>query len=164
MNFSGQLARNILSGLLLLLFVATTALAFLTYSGTIAQRGHFWAFAVEHHLWIMAGMAGTALVVGIIIAQMFSWEIEKKEKDTLHILGVVLLFLNREEREVIHFLVKSEGSTSQSEIARLPHMNRVKAHRTLQKLQERDILTVIPHGKVRKVILKENIFSLLKKE
>ena len=72
-----------------------------------------------------------------------------------------MLFLSREEREIVNFLVENKGITTQAEIARLPHMNRVKAHRSLQKMSQKQIIELIAHGKIRKVHLKENILQLL---
>ena len=49
----------------------------------------------------------------------------------------------------------------QAEIARLEGMGRVKAHRALQKMQEKNLVEIIPYGKIRKIILKDNIRNSL---
>ncbi len=71
---------------------------------------------------------------------------------------MLLLFLGQEEKEIIEHLVAMDGMSSQADISKLPSMNRVKAHRSLQKMQEKNIVEVVPpHGKMRRIHLNENI-------
>jgi len=76
-------------------------------------------------------------------------------------LDMILVFLSKEEREIINFLVEKNGTSTQADISRLPGMNRVKAHRSMQKMQEKNLLDITAHGKVRNVALKQNIMNTL---
>jgi uncharacterized membrane protein len=152
--------RNLSFALLTILLIAVTLIAFMTYRPS-ENANKYLAYAVLHHTEIMAGLIGIALIFGFFFSQLFYSEIQRKRQDSKSILAVVLLFLNQEERSIINFLVQRKGMTTQAEIARLPHMNRVKAHRSLQKMQEKQLIALVAHGKVRKVQLKENILQLL---
>jgi uncharacterized membrane protein len=132
----------------------------MTHNAT-AGGNAYWSYAVMHHTEIMAGLIIISLLLGFLTSQFLYEEVQRKKRDTKDIHEVVLLFLSREEREIVNYLVEHNGETTQAEIARLPHMNRVKAHRSLQKMQERQLLEVVPHGKIRRIILRKNILELL---
>lgn len=74
-----------------------------------------------------------------------------------------MLFLNKEEKEIIKYLVEKKGETTQAEISRLPGLNRVKAYRSVQKMQQKKLIEVVSHGKVRKIKLRKDILCILKK-
>ncbi|MBT4539374.1 hypothetical protein HOC32_03760, partial [Candidatus Woesearchaeota archaeon] len=99
-----------------------------------------------------------------ILSTLSKKEIKKSKKETKSLLETLFLFLSSEEKEIIDFLIKNEGKTSQAEISRLPNLNRVKAYRSLQRMQEKDIIEIIPHGKIRKIYLKNNILTMLSKD
>ncbi len=160
-NIQTKLLRNISFAILTLLLIALSAIAFMTYRSDILIFGQNLSFAVQHHTAIMAGLLIISILFGFATSQIFYAELQRKKKVSQSILGVVLLFLSREEREIVNFLVENKGITTQAEIARLPHMNRVKAHRSLQKMSQKQIIELIAHGKIRKVHLKENILQLL---
>ena len=118
-------------------------------------------FAVEHHGWIMfAGMV-VAVLFGYFWSLVLYKEIEKEEKKTQNVLDIVNVFLGEDEKMIIKFLLDSNGKTTQSEITRLNGMNKVKAYRSLQKLQKKGIVLIRPHGKVRYIMLKEELKGIL---
>ena len=59
------------------------------------------------------------------------------------------------------YLVQHEGSARQSDIARLDNMNRVKAFRTLQRLESRGLVEIAAHGKIRQISLKPHVLHML---
>lgn len=159
-NIHSRVIRNLSFSLLAILLIAVTVIAFMTYNADASGNEHL-SFAVRHHTGIMAGLLIVSILFGFFSSQFYYRELQRKKQDSKNILEVVLLFLNREEREIVNFLVEQKGITTQAEIARLPHMNRVKAHRSLQKMEEKQLIELVPHGKIRKVHLKENILQLL---
>ena len=98
---------------------------------------------------------------GFYTSKVLYSKLKKRTKTSKSILDVVLLFLGEDEKSIINFLVEKKGQTTQAEISRLSNMNRVKAHRSLQKLQVKQLIDIVSHGKVRKIKLKENIYDLL---
>lgn len=159
-RLKGKIIRNTsfiaLSAILVLLLL----LAFMTYTVDPGANAYT-AYAVLHHTEIMAGLVVIAVVFGFALAQRFYAAIEQEREGSRDILSIVLLFLSQEEKAIVNHLVQQGGSTNQAEIARLHGMNRVKAHRSLQKMQEKRIIELIPHGKIRKVHLKENLREML---
>lgn len=144
-------------GAVLLVFMV---FAFLTYTtGPVANP--VIAYAVHHHVEIMAVLVIAAVAFGFALAQRFYRAYEKEREGSQDILGIVLLFLSAEEKAIIQHLVERGGTTNQAEVARLPGMNRVKAHRSLQKMQEKRIIELVPHGKIRRIHLKDNLRDML---
>jgi uncharacterized membrane protein len=60
-------------------------------------------------------------------------------------------FLSNEEREVLRLLLERGGMTTQSEIAKLPGMSRLKAHRIVRRLSDRSIIYAEKHGKINMI-------------
>jgi uncharacterized membrane protein len=162
MENRSRMTRNILFGALLSILLVVVIIAFLTYNNATTDGA--WGFFVKHHMAIMGGLVLISIIFGFASAQVFYAELQQRQKDSRKILEVVLLFLSKEEREIVNYLVEQEGITTQAEVARLPSMNRVKAHRSLQKMQEKQLIDLTSHGKVRKVKLKENILQLLQEK
>ena len=137
---------------------------FITYlhkDVTSANPLIFWT--VENHLTITVALVLISAFLGYISSSITYKQLNKTKKESKKLLEMLFLFLNNEEKEIINHLVKQNGLSSQAEISRLPEMNRVKAFRTLQKMQEKDLIDVTAHGKVRKINLKENISNILLK-
>ncbi|MFH1133248.1 MAG: hypothetical protein V1735_02045 [Nanoarchaeota archaeon] len=157
--------RNAGIALLCALLLLVVGMAFMTYDNErLADASPFLAWAMRNHLWIMAGMVFVSVAFGFVFSAVLYGEARRRRQESRTILDIVLLFLGKDERAIIHFLVKNKGETNQREISRLPGMNRVKAFRALQKMQEKRIIEVIPHGKVRIVKLTGNILSTLLEE
>lgn len=155
--------RNLSFAVLAMLLVLVTVVAFMTYNADPTKRD-LTSFAVRHHMEIMGASVLIAVIFGFVSSKLFYAEILKEKQETRSILGIVLLFLSREERAIINLLVQNKGYTSQAEIARLPNMSRVKAHRSLQKMEEKQLIDIVPHGKIRKIHLKQNIVEMLSEQ
>lgn len=130
----------------------------------ISTTSKLFRFAIEYHIIILVVLVVIAVAFGFLWASMLYNQIEKKEKETRSILDIVVQFLNNEEKQILNYLVNNKGSTTQAEIARLPSMNRVKAFRALQKMEDKRLIEIIPHGKVRKIMLKDNILETVSKK
>ena len=127
----------------------------------LTNMNPFVLFAVENHTSIMVGSILASTVFGFLWSHTLYAEIKKKKRSSITILDTVLLFLGDEEKAIIDFLVAQGGGTTQSEISRLPGMNRVKAFRSLQKMEGKRLIDITHHGKIRKIALKEEIFNVL---
>lgn len=68
--------------------------------------------------------------------------------------------LSTDEKRIVHELVNRNGSMLQSQISRMPEMGKVKAHRTVRKLQRKDIITVTANGKTNKISLTDHIQNM----
>ena len=162
-QYSTRTVKNVNLAVLIVLLIALGALSFMTHNVPINSNVYL-TFVIAHHNDLMLGLVIVSLVLGFLTAQYLYSELRQKEKASQDVLGVVLLFLSGEEREIVNYIVKKGCETTQVEIARLPGMNRVKAYRSLQKMQEKQLLDIVPHGKLRKVRMKQNILALLIEE
>ncbi|MFC1648142.1 helix-turn-helix transcriptional regulator [Nanoarchaeota archaeon] len=148
--------------ILTLLLIAVIVLAFISFdSRFVSSDNDLLAFAVQNHMWIMVVLVLISVAFGFYTSKFLYKEIRERAKTSQNILEVVMLFLGEEEKGIINFLVEKNGETTQAEISRLPGMTRVKAYRSLQKIQEKQLIDIIPHGKVRRIKLKENILNTL---
>lgn len=135
-------------------------ITFLHQNSTSKNPFIFWT--VKNHLSLTVVLIFLSAVLGYLPSAITYRHLTKTQKESRTLLGSVLLFLNQEERAIINHLVQQKGLSGQAEISRLPGMNRVKAYRSLKRMQEKNLLEIMPHGKVRKVALKENILQMLK--
>src|SRR3989338_1934417 len=110
---------------------------------------------LENHFVIMVILVITSLIIGLVWSQLLYAEVEKKEKDSKKLLEIILMFLGDEEKKIMSYMIQNNGVAAQADIARLPNMNRVKAFRILQKMQQSNLIEIIPHGKVRNIQLQK---------
>ena len=119
----------------------------------------FWM--VENHLSITIILIIFSGFIGYLSSTLTYKQVITTKKESKKLLEMIFLFLNNDEKEIINCLVQNNGAIGQAEISRLPNMNRVKAFRSLQKMQEKNIISIATHGKIRKVLLKDNILNIL---
>ncbi|MBR9699387.1 hypothetical protein GOV09_02940 [Candidatus Woesearchaeota archaeon] len=154
--------RNLGFFILVILLVSVSFLAVIIYGvKDLATVSPFLAFAVQYHVVIMMVLIVVSVAFGFFWSHALYSEIRSREKTSRKIMDVVLLFLGTEERKILNFLVEKDGKTTQAHIARIEGMNKVKAFRSVKKMQDKQIVDVVSHGKVRQVLLKENILDIL---
>ncbi|MBS3132825.1 hypothetical protein J4470_01690 [Candidatus Woesearchaeota archaeon] len=118
-------------------------------------------FAIQYHMVILIALILISVLYGFLWSSLSYHEIMKKKKTSKSILETVFLFLSPAEKGIIQFLMQKKGLITQAEISRLPGMNRVKAFRLLRNMRNKNLVEIIPHGKIRRVMLKENIMDTL---
>ncbi|MBS3165496.1 hypothetical protein J4444_00080 [Candidatus Woesearchaeota archaeon] len=121
----------------------------------------FWI--VGNHLSITIGLVIISGFIGYISSTLTYKQFVETKKESHELLEMLFLFLNKDEKEIINYLVKNKGTTEQAEISRLSGMDRVKAFRSLQRMREKNLIDITAHGKIRRVTLKENILNMLTK-
>jgi len=157
-NFYRKTGIVLLSFLLLaVLWVANVTHA----NRNISNPNPFIHFAIQNNFVILIVLVMASVAYGFLLSSISYFEIKRKKQDSEAILKTVFLFLNADEKNMIEFLVKHKGETTQAELSRLPGMSRVKAFRLLQKMQGKNLIEIIPHGKIRRIRVKENIMNIL---
>src|SRR3989344_6572687 len=121
----------------------------------------FWT--IKNHLSITIGLIILSGFIGYISSTLTYKQVTKTKKESQKLLEMLFLFLNKDEKEIINYLVQNKGTTEQAEISRLSGMDRVKAFRSLQRMREKNLIDITAHGKIRRVTLKENILNMLTK-
>ena len=124
----------------------------------VLPSGGLFYFLVVNHLWIMIISMFLSLAYGFTWAIVLLRRVEVEKSTSKDILGIVLSFLNSDESVVIKHLVSNKGASTQANISRLSNMGSVKALRTVQKMQEKNLVEIEKEGKIRRIILKK-IFS-----
>ncbi len=112
---------------------------------------------MEFHIHFMVVMGLFGVLSGLIVYNLMSSTIEKQKQAVRTNMDIIMKFLTAEDREVVRLLLEKEGMTTQSEIARLPGMSRLKAHRIVKKLEERGIIHVEKYGKINMVRMVEEL-------
>ena len=106
---------------------------------------------MEFHIHFMVVMGVFGVLSGLIVYSLMNATIEKQKQTVKTNMDIIMKFLTPEDREVVRLLLEKEGMTTQSEIARLPGMSRLKAHRIVKKLEGRGIVHVEKYGKINMI-------------
>lgn len=117
-----------------------------------------------HHTELMIFMGIFGVLVGASVFYLMSDKVEKKGLEAKAARDLLLKFLSRDDKLIVTELLARNGRIYQSEIAHLPNMTRLKAHRLVGKLEQMGVVMVKPVGKMRSVELKEDLkMALLEK-
>ncbi len=112
---------------------------------------------IQYHVHLMVLMGLFGLGSGLAAYGTLNATFEKEKKTAEANIEIIMKFLNEDEREILFLLNSKQGVTTQSEIARLPGMSRLKAHRIVKKLEDRSIVHVEKHGKVNMIRLADEL-------
>ncbi|VVC02709.1 Uncharacterised protein [Candidatus Bilamarchaeum dharawalense] len=112
---------------------------------------------LTYHMEFMVLMGLFGLFSGIVVYSIMNATLEKQKKVVKTNLGIIMKFLSSDEREIVQLLISKDGMTTQSEIARLPGMSRLKAHRITKKLEGRGIIYVEKYGKINMIRIVEDL-------
>ena len=88
-----------------------------------------------------------ALIVGAGTYYFMSGKVEGKKQDLKNNTGVLLQFLNNDEKKLVNALIESGGKVLQAEVTRLPGMTKIKSHRVVLKLLDKGVIEKIQLGK-----------------
>lgn len=127
----------------------------------LANTNGFFRFLIINHLWIMIITMLVSIGYGFIVAEILTKKVETTQKHSKELVDTIMLFLGKEEKDVISHLLEHNGKSTQSKIAHVKDMGNVKALRTVQKLVDKQLVEVQKEGKMRKVLLKDNIKEML---
>ena len=106
-------------------------------------------------------MGALGIAVGASTFYFMSQKVEHTHGSAKKTGEVVLRFLSREERLIITRLLEEKGKVTQAELTRMQGMNKVKVHRSLAKLAEKDIVILEQYGKTNTVRLQSEIYEAL---
>ncbi len=135
------------------LFLTILTLTTISYFSP-AQEGLVGLFGRFHfEAMVLIGLFGVG--IGLTSFYLLSRELQEKSQTVHHQSQLLLSFLTPLEKECVLFLARNNGETYQSELAKLPNMTRLKAHRIVGKLVDRRIIQVSTHGKANLLILSD---------
>ncbi|MDO8554156.1 MAG: winged helix-turn-helix transcriptional regulator [Candidatus Micrarchaeota archaeon] len=104
-----------------------------------------------YHLHFMVIMGVFGVLSGLVVYSILNSTLEKQKKVVQTNISIIMKFLSPQDREIVHLLTEKDGMTTQSEIAKLPGMSRLKAHRVVKKLEDSGIIHIEKYGKINMI-------------
>ncbi len=102
------------------------------------------------------------IVVGALVYFIVSGDVERKTVALHHNTTIIMKLLNPEERKVIQKIVENHGKVQQIEITYMQGYTKVKAHRIIDSLVQKGILTKETLGKMRLIRMNPELYAILK--
>lgn len=115
---------------------------------------------LTYHMEFMVLMGVFGLLSGLIVYSILNATMEKQKQIVKTNTDIIMKFLGHDEREIVQLLLSKDGMTTQSEIAKLPGMSRLKAHRIARKLEGRGIIHVEKYGKINMIRIVDELKNI----
>lgn len=152
--------RKIVLGIVIIsTFIALTTTIIFVYA--IAGQGqeipNILQPLIKYHIEFMTLMGIFGFLSGIAFYIILNATLEKQKQTAKANLNTLLKFLDKNDKEIIKLLIEKGGMTTQTEIAKINNMGRLRAHRMVRKLEEKGIIHVEKHGKINMVRLTEEL-------
>lgn len=117
---------------------------------------------IRYHVEFMIAIAFVGILVGVALAFLAFDRVEEKAVESKINAEMLLGFLSSDEKKAVSYLIENDGKAFQHELSRIEGMSRLKAHRVVSRLEEKQILLAERHGKANKLKLAEPIYDALK--
>ncbi len=104
------------------------------------------------------------IAIGALIYYLLNEELEKKQKVIEYDTKIILQLLDPNERKVINKIVENNGKLQQIEITYMEGYTKVKAHRIIENLVQKGILTKEKLGKMRLIKMNKDFYEILKEQ
>jgi uncharacterized membrane protein len=101
------------------------------------------------------------ILIGVAVFFFMSSRLEAKNKDLNKITDTLIQFLSKDEKLVVKKLLDNDGKVLQAEISRIEGLGKVKSHRIVQRLVDREVIEVEGFGKTNVIRLNKNIKDTL---
>lgn len=119
----------------------------------------------EQYAQFLTELVPVFIIVGIVIGALvfffMSSRLENKQKDLKNLSKVLVQFLGKDERLVVQKLLDSDGKVLQAELSRTEGLGKLKSHRIIQRLVDRQVVEVEKFGKTNIVKLSKEIKDAL---
>lgn len=118
-------------------------------------------YYITHHIQFMILLAILGIAVGIISYKGFASQVRNIQHSIQVSKDILLKFLDGSERIVINYILDRPNEIiTQANISRIKNMGKVKSHRTIARLVEKNIISLTPHGKTNRVELESELKEL----
>jgi uncharacterized membrane protein len=102
------------------------------------------------------------IIIGALVYYVMNENLEKKQKTIEYNTDVILKLLNPDERKVIRKIVENDSKIQQVEITYMEGFTKVKAHRVVESLVNKGLLTKETLGKMRMIRMNKEFYEILK--
>lgn len=162
MNRNQLLIMSIILCTAIFFFILTMlGISYMSISHGQPASGMVALFITYHiHLMILLGALGISL--GILSFYSFTLQERSVKRSHQNSKSILFRFIDRNERVIIEYLIRNKDKkVTQAHISQLENMGKVKAHRTILKLEEKNILSTTPLGKTKILQLHSDIADSL---
>ena len=111
--------------------------------------------------YILPFMGFIGLLVGTLVFYIMSNKVVQKDQKLKSNTKIILNFLTASEKKIIETLLDNNGKIPQYELSRLPNLNKVKTHRILLNLEQKNIIHKEKLGKINKIVLDKELYDVL---
>lgn len=119
----------------------------------------------EQYAQFLTELVPVFIIVGIVIGALvfffMSSRLENKEKNLKNIAALLVQFLAKDEKLVVQKLLENDGKVLQAELSRTEGLGKLKSHRIVQRLVDRQVVEVEKFGKTNIVKLSKGIKEAL---
>ena len=119
----------------------------------------------EQYANFLTEMIPVFIIVGVVIGALvfffMSSRLENKEKNLKNITELLVKFLAKDEKLVVQKLLENDGKVLQAELSRTEGLGKLKTHRIVQRLVDRQVVEVEKYGKTNIVKLAKGIKEAL---
>ena len=136
-----------------ILFLGFLTLTTISYFSPTQEGIVGWFVRFHFEAMVLIGLLGVG--IGGLSFYVLSRELKEKNQTVRSQSQLLLSFLTPQEKECVLYVAKNHGEAYQSDLAKLPGMTRLKAHRIVGKLHERKIIHISTHGKANSIVLSD---------
>jgi hypothetical protein len=101
------------------------------------------------------------IAIGAIVFFFMTRKIEDKKNDLEKITSTLIQFLNKDEKKIVEKIIEENGKIYQSELSRIEGIGKLKSHRIIRRLEDRNVIEIEKHGKTNIIKLKKEIKDTL---
>jgi hypothetical protein len=109
---------------------------------------------------IISILTSLGVFVGILTYYFLSKSFSKEKEKIFGNVEKTLDFLDKEEKEILIFLIKNKGELNQNNLSNITKIDSVKLHRRLLNLESKGIINKKKSGMTNKIILNEDLIDL----
>ncbi|HSB46472.1 MAG TPA: winged helix-turn-helix transcriptional regulator [Candidatus Bilamarchaeum sp.] len=159
MDIRKQIVLGLLVVSIFIFLVTVLVFVFALYSEGQAVPDVLVPF-LEFHMQFMVLMGVFGIFSGLVVFSIMNSTLEKQKHVVKMNIDIIMKFLGHDDREIVALLLSKDGMTTQSEIAKLPGMSRLKAHRIVKKLEDRGLVHVEKYGKINMIRIVDELKNM----
>lgn len=147
--------------LIMFMIVLFSTIISFNYMNTSQNIPSYLFIFVEYHTFFMFFIAIFGIVFGIVTQIITSKKIESDKKKLEILLTHFNNSLTKDEKKIIEYLVKNNGSSTQYELTKLENMNKLKVSRLLIEMEVKQFISKDKIGKINKIFLDKELYSVI---
>jgi len=116
---------------------------------------------VKYHTFFMFFIAIFGIIFGSVTQIITSKKIESDKKKLEILLKHFNNSITKDEKKVMDYLIKNNGSSTQYELTKLENMNKLKVSRLLIEMETKQFISKNKIGKINKIFLDKELSSII---